>query len=261
MFVSICRALNVAFLEVHTEDVTLGNSVWCYARWFTLRKCSNYAFSFLCRFASGHFTASNWTDLQAEQAGEAEKRTHVNNAGNAPINACHCQSLAQCNYQTSDGKSDRLVPCSIQLLKSSEANPVHLKGINGKLMAARQYWSSSRNSCCWCSPVLSSCLSQAEAANTSCTCRKTDHFALAGLFVVASLAWAITSFYSEACLIKLTVGFNSSLPPVALSFLFSFQGTVKIIHNPLPWQSLILIPVPLCFMSLKQCWNRKSSKG
>lgn len=170
-----------------------------------------------------HFTASNWTDLQAEQAGEAEKWTHINNAGNAPINACHCHSLAQCNYQMSDGKSGRLVPCSIQLLKSSEASPVHLKGINGKLMAARQYWSSSQNSCCWCSPVLSSCLSQAEAANMSCTCRKTDHSALAGSFVAVSLAWAINSFCSEARLIKLAVGFNNSLLPIALSFLSSFR--------------------------------------
>lgn len=242
--------LNIAFLDVCTEDATHGNRACCHARWFTLRECCNHVFSFLYCFASCHFTASNWTDLQAEQAGGAEKWTCINNAGNAPINACHCWSPAQCNYQMSDGKSDRLVPCSVQLLKSSEASPVHLKGINGKLailMAARQYQSSSENSCCWCSPVLLSCLSQTEAANTSCTCRKTDHSALAGSFVV--VLWLETSFYFEACLIKLAVGFNNSLSPVALSFLSSFQGTVKIIHNHLPWQSLILTPAPLFHVS------------
>lgn len=36
--------------------------------------------------------------------------------------------------------------------------------------------------------VLSSCLSQAEAANASCACRRTDRFALAGLFAVAFLS-------------------------------------------------------------------------
>lgn len=35
--------------------------------------------------------------------------------------------------------------------------------------------------------VLSSFLSHAEAANASCPCRESDHFALAGLSVVGSL--------------------------------------------------------------------------
>lgn len=186
------------FLDVYTEDIKHGNTAWYYARWFTLRKRCNYVFSFLYDFASGHFTASKWTDLQAEQAGEAEKRTYINNAGNAPINVCHCQSLAQCNHQTSDGMSDSPVPCSMQPeaflwkavrqsrciwreLKANWQQPGNTEAAAGTAVADVLLFES----------VLSSCLSHAEAANASCTCRNTDRFALAGLFVMGSLSWGI----------------------------------------------------------------------
>lgn len=176
-----------------------GNAAWYYTRWFTLRKCCNYVFSFLYDFGSGHFMASNWTDLQAEQAGEAEKRAYINNVGNAPINVCHCQSLAQCNHQTSDGMNDSPVPCSMQL-----------EAFLWKAMRQTRYiWRELMEN--WWQPgnveaeagtavagvlpsesVLSSWISHTGAADASRTCRKTDPFALADLLAVGSLSWAVT---------------------------------------------------------------------
>lgn len=161
-------------------------------------------FLFPVWFALGHFTASNWTDLQAEQAGvrEAEERTYINNDGNASINVCHCQSLAPCNHRTSDGMSDSPVP------RSEQPEAFFWK-------AVRQTWYAwSELMANWCQPsnieaaartavadvllfesFLSSCPCQPEAANASCTCRKTDCFFLASLFVIGFLSWGITLLF------------------------------------------------------------------
>lgn len=147
----------------------------------------------------GHFTASNWTDLQAEQAGEAEKRTYTNNAGNAPIKVC--QSLAQCHHQASDGMSDSLVPCSTQpeafLWKAVRQTRYIWRELMANSWQPGNIEAAARTAVAdvlLFESVLSSCLSQAEAANASCTCRRTELAYLRWLFCLQLSPW-----FFEAC--------------------------------------------------------------
>lgn len=68
------QVLNIAFLDVHTEDVTHGNRAWCHTRWFTRRKCCYMCFLFLVSFCIKSFHCQQLKDLQAGQAGEAESK-------------------------------------------------------------------------------------------------------------------------------------------------------------------------------------------
>ena len=215
-----------------------GNTAQYHTWWSTLRKCSDCDFSFLHDFARVISRQAPWTDLPAEQAGleEAEKQTHINNAGNAPINACHCQSPARCNHPASDGMSDSPLPCGRQTEAFLWKAVRQTRDVCRELTANwRQPGSAEAVAdVLLFEPILSSCSSHAEAAGASCTCGTTNCFALAGGLVVGSLSSAVALVFLRRALIKLVVGFNTSLPPIVLLFVASFQAVVNAIHNPLP---------------------------
>lgn len=141
------------------------------------------------------------------------------------------------------------VPChGSRPQQSSEAHGLRLRGINGKLTAARQYWSSSRNSCCRCSPVwiLSVILPKPHIG-----CQLILHmqknwllfffFSRWLFFVAGSLSWAIASCFWGLLWLSWQLDLISSSPaPGILSLVSSFQG----------WQKLYTI---LCHNRIQCC--------
>lgn len=115
--------------------------------------------------------------------------------------------------------------------ESSEAHCLRLRGINGELTEARQYWSSSRNSCCRCSPVwILSVILPKPHRGCQCILHMQKNWLLFYFFhwlffVVGSLSWAIALCFWGLLWLSWQLDLISSSPPGILSLVSSFQGT------------------------------------